>query len=87
MSAGAPREKDPIMLTEYARVALRRHIAIRYRAGQPWISGWMIGDRIEQMIRESIRQTAAGSYSTLEPQQNQAIIASIREDLDENDAR
>ncbi|CAI8756423.1 EscV/YscV/HrcV family type III secretion system export apparatus protein [Pseudomonas zeae] len=83
----APREKDPIMLTEYARVALRRHIAIRYRAGQPWISGWMIGDRIEQMIRESIRQTAAGSYSTLEPTQNQAIIAAIHENLVDTDAR
>jgi type III secretion protein V len=47
----------------------------------------MIGDRIEQMIRESIRQTAAGSYSTLEPAQNQAIIAGIREHIDDSDAR
>ncbi|MHC8403432.1 EscV/YscV/HrcV family type III secretion system export apparatus protein [Pseudomonas sp. MDT1-17] len=83
----APREKDPIMLTEYARVALRRHIATRYRAGQPWISGWMIGDRIEQLIRESIRQTAAGSYSTLEATQNQAIIAGIREHIGDSDTR
>jgi type III secretion protein V len=83
----APREKDPIMLAEYARVALRRHIAIRYRAGQPWISGWMIGDRIEHLIRESIRQTAAGSYSTLDAAQNQAIIAGLREYIGDSDIR
>lgn len=83
----SPREKDPIMLTEYVRVALRRHIATRYRGNQPWISGWMIGDRIEGLVRESIRQTAAGSYSTLEATQNQAIIDGIRERVGDGDPR
>lgn len=80
----APREKDPVMLVEYVRVALRRHIATRHRAQQSWISGWMIGDRIESMIRESIRQTAAGSYSALEPQHVKTIIDCIRETISEN---
>ncbi|MCU1748801.1 EscV/YscV/HrcV family type III secretion system export apparatus protein [Pseudomonas sp. 6D_7.1_Bac1] len=83
----APREKDPIMLAEYVRVALRRHIATRYRGNQPWISGWMLGDRIENMVRESIRQTAAGSYSTLDAQQNRAIIDGIRERISDGDTR
>lgn len=83
----SPREKDPIMLTEYVRVALRRHIATRYRGNQAWISGWMIGDRIEGLVRESIRQTAAGSYSTLEATQNQAIIDGIRERIGDGDPR
>jgi type III secretion protein V len=83
----SPREKDPIMLTEYVRVALRRHIATRYRGNQAWISGWMIGDRIEGLVRESIRQTAAGSYSTLEVTQNQAIIEGIRERIGDGDPR
>lgn len=83
----SPREKDPIMLTEYARVALRRHITTRYRGNEQWISGWMIGDRIEEMIRESIRQTAAGSYSTLEATQNQAIIQGIRQHVGDGDPR
>ncbi|OLF53056.1 EscV/YscV/HrcV family type III secretion system export apparatus protein [Pseudomonas chlororaphis] len=81
----SPREKDPIMLTEYVRVALRRHIATRYRGNQAWISGWMIGDGIEGLVRESIRQTAAGSYSTLEASQNQAIIEGIRERVGDGD--
>lgn len=74
----APREKDPLMITEYVRMALRRHITARYRANQVAISGWVIGDRIEGMIRESIRQTSAGSYSSLSPQDNEAILSAIR---------
>ncbi|GLU33123.1 EscV/YscV/HrcV family type III secretion system export apparatus protein [Trinickia caryophylli] len=78
----APREKDPLMLAEYARLALRRHIAIRHRAGRPWIDGWLIGDSIESMIRESIRQTSAGSYSALEPEQTRAIAEQVRRALE-----
>ncbi|MBT2869664.1 EscV/YscV/HrcV family type III secretion system export apparatus protein [Chromobacterium violaceum] len=73
----APREKDPVMLTEYARLALKRHIVGRHRRGQPWISAWVIGGHIEQMMRESIRQTSAGSYSALSPEENQAIVVQI----------
>ncbi|KVE36795.1 EscV/YscV/HrcV family type III secretion system export apparatus protein [Burkholderia sp. BDU5] len=83
----APREKDPVMLAEYVRVALRRHIATRHRAGQPWINCWMIGDRIESMVRESIRQTAAGSYSSLAPEHTHAIVARLKAALADADLR
>lgn len=74
----APREKDTLMIAEYARMALRRHLTARHRANQLPLSGWVIGDRIENMIRESIRQTSAGSYSALAPEHNQAILSAIR---------
>ncbi|KVK89767.1 EscV/YscV/HrcV family type III secretion system export apparatus protein [Burkholderia sp. MSMB1498] len=83
----APREKDPVMLAEYVRVALRRHIATRHRAGQPWISCWMIGERIESMVRESIRQTAAGSYSSLAPEHTHAIVTRLQGALADADLR
>ena len=73
----APKEKDLVMLTEYARLSLRRHIIEQYRYGQDCIQGWMIGATIENMVRQSIRQTSAGSYSTLDPTQNQAILQKI----------
>lgn len=73
----APKEKDLVMLTEYARLSLRRHIIEQYRYGQDCIQGWMIGATIENMVRQSIRQTSAGSYSTLDPTQNQAILQQI----------
>lgn len=74
----APREKDPVMLVEYVRIALRRHICARYRAEQAWINGWMIGDRIEAMVRESIRQTSAGSYSSLDVEDRRAILSQLQ---------
>ncbi len=83
----APREKDPVMLAEYARLGLKRHITTRHRAGRPWINGWMIGDAIENMIRESVRQTSAGSYSALDPQQSKAIVERVREALADNEDR
>jgi type III secretion protein V len=83
----APREKDPLMLAEYVRVALRRHITTRHRGSQPWISCWMIGDRIESMVRESIRQTAAGSYSSLHPEQAQAVVERLKTALVDADLR
>ncbi|QLL13473.1 EscV/YscV/HrcV family type III secretion system export apparatus protein [Pseudomonas chlororaphis] len=83
----APREKDPLMIAEYARMALRRHITTRQRAKQMWISAWTIGDRIEGIIRESIRQTSAGSYSSLTPEQNQAILGCIRSMLEQRESQ
>ena len=83
----APREKDPVMLAEYVRMGLRRHIAARHSAGQPWISGWMIGDRMESLIRESIRQTSAGSYSALGPEHNKTIVECIRDGMGRDASR
>ncbi|WP_223879180.1 EscV/YscV/HrcV family type III secretion system export apparatus protein [Chitinimonas arctica] len=80
----APSEKDPIMLTEYARLGLRRHIISRHRRGREWISAFTIGDHIENLIRDSIRQTAAGAYSALDHQQNQEILGRIRKSLGED---
>lgn len=77
----APKEKDLVMLTEYTRLGLRRHIIERHRYGQPWITGWMIGAAIENMIRESIRQTSAGSYSTLDPTHSKTIVTTIHEHI------
>ncbi|KOC87808.1 EscV/YscV/HrcV family type III secretion system export apparatus protein [Winslowiella iniecta] len=81
----APREKDPIMLVEYVRISLRRHLLSRFRGDQPWVSCWMIGDVIEGMIREAIRQTSAGSYSALDPHLSQQIIDQIRVAVQENE--
>ncbi|APC09819.1 EscV/YscV/HrcV family type III secretion system export apparatus protein [Providencia rettgeri] len=75
----SPREKDPVMITEYVRIGLRRHIIARHSIGQPWISGWVIGDNIENHIREAIRQTASGSYSSLEPNFSERLIEKIKE--------
>jgi type III secretion protein V len=77
----ASKEKDVVILAEYVRVALRRHIIGHHRNEQGEISVWLIGQRIEQQIRESIRQTSAGSYSALDPSHTAAILAKIKESV------
>lgn len=79
----ATKEKDPVVLTEYIRTALRRHIIHRYLGDAEWLDVWVIGDAIEEKIREAIRQTSAGTYLALESDQTGRIIDIIRESLGE----
>lgn len=80
----APREKDVLMLTEYVRIALRRHILHRLKPeGEP-LRTLRIGEGIENLIRESIRQTAMGTYAALNMQQSTRILSLIREALEEH---
>lgn len=84
----APKEKEAVMLTEYVRVALRRQIVGRHTHGGERANVWLIGDGIENAIRDSVRQTAAGSYSTLPGDEIAKVVARIaaaiagREDVD-----
>ncbi|GAB3629250.1 EscV/YscV/HrcV family type III secretion system export apparatus protein [Pandoraea terrae] len=81
----APKERDQIMLTEYVRLGLRRHITGRFRRGKPSIAGWPVGAGIEEMVRASVRQTSAGTYAELAPEQSNAIVARIQEAVARHD--
>ncbi|TWG84962.1 type III secretion protein V [Cupriavidus gilardii J11] len=74
----SPKEKETVMLTEYVRVALRRQIVGRQTRGTGRANVWLIGDAIENMIRDSVRQTAAGAYSTLQADQIESIVARVK---------
>ncbi|MBY4897877.1 EscV/YscV/HrcV family type III secretion system export apparatus protein [Cupriavidus sp. AU9028] len=84
----SPKEKETVMLTEYVRVSLRRQIVGRHASGGAQADVWLVGDGIENMIRDSVRQTAAGAYSTLQADQIERIVSRIkaaiagREDID-----
>lgn len=73
----AAKEKDPVVLTEYVRTGLRRHLLGKYCINNT-LHAWMIGDSIESEIRDSIRQTSVGSYSSLEPERVREIIQQIQ---------
>lgn len=74
----SPKEKETVMLTEYVRVSLRRQIVGRHARGGAQANVWLVGDGIENMIRDSVRQTAAGAYSTLQNEQIERIVNRIR---------
>ncbi|WP_440866941.1 EscV/YscV/HrcV family type III secretion system export apparatus protein [Symbiopectobacterium purcellii] len=73
----APREKDVQMLTEYVRIALRRHILHRLMAEGMPLRVLRIGEDMENVIRESIRQTAMGTYTALSHEQRAQILQLI----------
>jgi type III secretion protein V len=73
----APKEKEIVTLTEYIRIALRRQIVNRQKNPESVVDCWLIGGGIENMVRESIRQTSSGAYSALDQQQSDAIVQQI----------
>lgn len=75
----AAREKDALMLTEYVRIALRRHILHRLNPDAKALPVLRIGEGIENMIRESIRQTAMGTYAEISPRHRSLILQLIEQ--------
>ncbi|HDL8286020.1 TPA: EscV/YscV/HrcV family type III secretion system export apparatus protein [Yersinia enterocolitica] len=82
--AWAPKEKDIVMLTEYVRIALRRHVCSRFSKNKVWLPVLRLGEGAENLIRESIRQTSAGTYSALEDKHSRLLLNKIKGAFAEN---
>ena len=80
----APREKEALMLTEYVRIALRRHILHRLNPHGKALPVLRIGEGIENLIRESIRQTAMGAYAEISPFHRSRILKLIEQALEKS---
>lgn len=63
-----PREKDPIMLVEQIRTLLARYITASFIFQQK-LHVLIVSAELEEIIRQGIRQTSAGSFLNLEPAQ------------------
>jgi type III secretion protein V len=72
------KEKDPVLLAEYVRMALRRYISHKYSAGQNMLPAYLLAPSIEDEVRAAIRQTSAGSYLALEPASSKRIVAAVK---------
>jgi type III secretion protein V len=72
------KEKDPVLLAEYVRMALRRYISHKYSAGQNMLPAYLLAPAIEDELRAAIRQTSAGSYLALDPNASKRIVAAIK---------
>jgi type III secretion protein V len=71
------KEKDLLLLTEYVRGDLGRFIAHRATGGGGHLSAIVLDLEVEQTIRGAIKQTPAGNFLTLEPQQIDQLLASL----------
>jgi type III secretion protein V len=79
-----PLEKDPVLLTEYVRSALRRQISYRYARGEQVLPALLLDPAIEDAVRDSIRKTERGSYLAMEPDLSRDILQAFRRQLEQH---
>jgi len=72
------KEKDSVLLTEYIRSALKRHVSFKYSTGQNFLPAYLFAPNVEETIRGAIRQTSAGSYLALDPTVSRKLLESIK---------
>ncbi len=60
------KERDPIVLSEYVRMALRRQICHQF-SQNGMITAFLITPETEEIIRGAIRQNSHGSFLALDP--------------------
>jgi type III secretion protein V len=63
----ATTEKDPVVLADLARQAMKRHITHGF-APRGRLSAWVLAGEVSDAIRDAIVRTAAGNYLRLDPQ-------------------
>lgn len=72
------KEKDSVLLTEYVRISLKRHISYKYSSGQNMLPAYLLAPNVEETVRGAIRQTSAGSYLALDPAVGKKLVDSIK---------
>jgi type III secretion protein V len=72
-----PKEKDMLMLTEYVRCDLSRLIAHRATGGTGRLRAIMPDQEVEQVIRQSIKQTPTGNFLALPPEDISHLVSQV----------
>ena len=72
------KEKDSVLLTEYVRISLKRHISYKYSSGQTMLPAYLLAPNVEETVRGAIRQTSAGSYLALDPNVGKKLVENIK---------
>ena len=75
------KEKDPVLLTEYARSALKRYISYKFSAGKNILAVYLLDPNTEEIIRKAVRQTSGGNYLALDPQTAKEFVNAVREEV------
>lgn len=72
------KEKDAVLLCEYIRGSLKRYISYKYSSGQNILPAFILHADVEEVIRNGIRQTSAGSYLALDPKVTQRFVRTVK---------
>jgi type III secretion protein V len=74
---------DPSALTEHVRRALSRKICFQLSEGKPVLAVYQLNPELEDLIRNSIRQGANGTFAAIDPEQMAALVDAIRDQIGE----
>ena len=74
----ARTEKDTMMLTEYVRMSMKRHLSFRSSKGKGTLLVYLLDPEIEDLIRAGIRRTSSGSFVSLDPAISHDILKAFR---------
>lgn len=72
------KEKDSVLLTEYVRFALKRHISYKHANSMNILPAYLLAPDVEDTLRESIRQTSSGSYLALAPEVSKRLVENVK---------
>ena len=72
------KEKDTVLLTEYVRGSLKRHISYKHSSGLNMLPAYLLAPRVEETVRSAIRQTSSGSYMALDPATSKRLVENIK---------
>lgn len=71
-------EHDVLTLAEQVRVGLKRKICYQISQGRPLLFVYQLDPEIEEMFRNSIRQSASGPYMAMDPALSQEVMSAAR---------
>ncbi|MGS0743111.1 type III secretion system export apparatus subunit SctV [Glaciimonas sp. GG7] len=72
------KEKDPLVLTEYARVEMKRQIVHKCSGTSKVLTVYLLSHSLEETLRAAVRQTSSGSYAVLEPNQTKQLLEAVK---------
>lgn len=75
----APREKDTVLLTEYVRIALTHYISHRFALEDGSLPAIVLHPRVEEQLRQALRQTSAGAVLMLDPEIGNKLVDHIKQ--------
>ncbi len=76
-------EHDVVVLTERARAGLKRKICYQITQGRPLLFVYQLDPEIEEMFRNSIRQSAGGAYLAMDPAMSREVLEAARAHIGE----
>jgi len=74
----ARTDRDTFSLTERVRVALRRKICYQLSDGKPMLFVYRLDPEVEDMFRNSVRQSSTGPYMSMDPSDIDRVVAAAK---------